>query len=201
MIQISREVYLVLIFGIFSVFATLFLAGLVIHNRLDSGRPMSHFAVFGGTKEFLLTPENNFLNILVLIFRNSDLSNNDNLVFTLLSANDKKLRTIDFSGRNIGYYQEVRFQFDPIPNSKGEKLKVRLESLESDPRSTPIKIGLSNDEELAFTSYYRPENRTGIFTNILTNFVKKVFEDVGFFVSWILFIITVLVVGRARKQI
>lgn len=179
------------------------LLGLILglRNRADVFQPAQDRFLELSAGERLsqrFTAKHDFINIVILNFKNPGLANHDQFRFLLLSEKGEILVERLFSGYNIGDPSQVRFQFDPIPNSKNKNFTISLEALP--PTSIPkIGVGAKSENILSFSVYYRANDKKTVLVDFLSNMWGKIFKDPLFFISW-LFTILVLA-GIGIKQI
>ena len=149
--------------------------------------------------------KNNGLNTILVHMRNMSLLNNKTVYFQLLNENGEELRKITINGANIGDRVNVRFQFEPIRDSKNNKYLILLSSPDTKIGDTPIEIGFSNADtyiegspsdktqngDFAFQTFYKPQDKLQIIFEVLNN-IKRNYLSIDFFKSITLLILMVL---------
>lgn len=129
-----------------------------------SGHPVSHTFI----------PRNNGLNVITVYLKNVSLRNQDPLIFRL-SDNSVVIREINLSGYNVGDGDNVRFQFDPVMNSKGLPLTLTLTS--DSPQSVAIGVGFSEPaQSIAYQTYYYPTSRLQVIKSATLTFIRNLFN-------------------------
>lgn len=155
-----------------------------VRNRIDLETQRSgNFLEMRGPVEVSYTPEHDFVNIIVLHLKNPNFFNKQVFVLSILDAGEV-VRKLEFNGRNVGDPSDVRFQFEPIADSSGKSLVLRLEALES--RGPFLSVAVSDNRELAYRAYYRSNWRDGSFKVVFGSFFGKLIQDPGFFIIWFL---------------
>lgn len=169
-----------------------------VQNRLDTNVLRSQFTKLGDPLDVTFIPKYDFLNIVILTLKNPGLESQDIFNFAILDADGKVLRQDEFSGFNIGDPSDLRLQFEPISNSSGKVLTIRVT-----PKSvTNPKISVATDREgkLAFTTYYRVTDKRMALGDLLSGWVKKIAQDQFFFISWLIILGAVYLLGKNSKN-
>lgn len=184
---------IVVVFGLVSLYFVLLLFG--IRNRLDVQRPASRAVPLIVSKETSFIPMHNSLNIIVFSMKNPDLANTGEFRASLI---DKRgagiIRTLEFSGRNLEDPGDVRFQFDPIPDSAGKELTLRVEKKQENRPVVGIYVG--KDEEIAFYSYYRVISKWAALSAFVERWRDNISSDLGFFIVWLVALSSLYIVQR-----
>lgn len=182
--------------GLAGLYLILLLFG--IRNRLDMQRPASKAVPLHVSKETSFTPVHNFLNIIVFSMKNPDFENIEEFRASLI---DKKgggiLRTLEFSGRNLKDPGDVRFQFDPISDSAGKEMVLRIEDKQDD--GPPVGVYVGVDEGIAFHSYYRVPGKKAALSTFVERWRENVLSNLGFFIVWLVVLSTIFIAQRRYK--
>lgn len=185
--------------GILLLAVSFLILWLGVRNRLDIQQPLRDTWVTlsaGKSVGQSFTATNNFVNVVILHFKNPGLANKGELQFSLQSEDGAILVERQFSGYNIGDPSDVRFQFEPLLSSKNKKFIIVVKSLS--PVEPQISIGASNNYGLSYSVYYRTVDKKTALVGLLRNFGKRFFEDKSFCVFWALIILATLSM-RARQ--
>lgn len=189
-------VTMVVVAGLAGLYLILLLFG--IRNRLDVQRPASKAVPLHVSKETVFIPTHNFLSIIIFSMKNPDLENIGEFRASLI---DKKrediVRTLEFSGRNLEDPGDVRFQFDPIPDSAGKEMVLRIEDKQENGPAVGIYVGV--DEGIAFHSYYRVLGKKAALSTFVERWRDNVSSNLGFFIVWLVILSTIFVVQRRYR--
>jgi hypothetical protein len=180
------------------LFVTLFFASaaivnlFLVKNRLDFIHYGTHFKQIDSEFEYTIQPDFDNLNIIILTFKNPGIVNDKNFVFNVKDGSGI-LRSINFSGKNVGDPGDVRFQFEPISDSRGKDLSVNIVSNDY---SFPISINVDENEIPAYRSYYRTSSYGDSLRRFVSFWTKAVSLDFVFFAVWGLILISILWIGE-----
>ncbi len=165
-------------------------SAVLVRNRLDTVFPVSRYAPLVQILPRSFRPRSDNLNIVIIQARNPQLIDVMDYAFTLRDAvTTEVVRQIPFSGRNIGYSSDLRFQFAPIPDSSRRDLVADVTPATS---SSIIQIEVDPQNQLSFRSYYRSPRFVTHVRSIITS-------DPFFFVLWLLLLFTLSpLFGRFR---
>ncbi len=165
-------------------------SAVLVRNRLDTTFPSSRYAPLVQILPRTFRPRLDNLNIVIIQARNPELVDVMDYAFTLHDAVTAQIvRQIPFSGRNIGYSSDLRFQFAPIPDSSRRELVAAITPATS---SSVIQIEVDPQNQLSFRSYYRSPSSITHVRSIVTS-------DPFFFVLWLLLLFTLSpLFGRFR---
>lgn len=173
-------------------------AGIFARNRLDIIIDGDDFTKISNTVVTSFVPKHDYLNVVVVAFKNPDFKSSDTFYFGLLNEKNELLRRIEFSGKNIQDPSNLRFQFDPLTNVAGKELKLRIE-----PKTTlgehPISYSSTKDGRLAMATYYRLPGRAGMIYFVLNSLAERMKKDLIFFAIWGGMLVSILFVGRKIK--
>lgn len=161
-----------------------------VRNRIDVNQPLQDtFLNLSAGKSITqsFTAKHDFINIVILNFKNPGLKNHGQFRFLLLSEKGKSLVERLFSGYNIGDPSQIRFQFDPIQSSKNKNFTLLVEAISLD--EPQIGIGASKEGDLNFSLYYRVASRKAALSDFLNNLTKYFLNDKSFFIPWGLLVI------------
>lgn len=176
------KIYLFLTAGIALFLAAIFLfLVLSVRNRLDSYREQDHFIEIKNYVEGEFIPQNNNTNIIVLTFKNPGLNSHEMFKF-LLKDGMETVRSIEFSGDNLGDPADLRFQFEPIMQSKGRQFTIRVEREKEGPK---VAVAVDKKNNLSFTTFYRVENRMFSIRSLAERWINFPTGDLVFFVIWV----------------
>lgn len=168
-----------------------------VRNRIDTAVPGDKFEILDNPVSGILKSDNNFLNILMLRMKNPGIENNGVFNFELLDNQGNQVRQISFGGMNIGDPGDLRFQFEPIPDSAGKEYQILVTPDEAQPM---VFIEVSKDEEISYTSYFRTVNKS-LAAKSFANLLKgKISSNIGFFSFWILMLFGILVYDLRKKS-
>src|SRR3989344_4275127 len=170
-------------------------------KRLGLNRQTENYVYYfygeNNYKSLFISPQEN-LNSIALKIKNPNLKNN--LPARLSLSNDKINENINFSGKNVGDGDWIRFTFPEIPDSKDKKFFLELSSIES---SRTDALGINIDKESsspAITTYHRINSHKNLIFDIYKNFLIKVSQDKLFISFWILFLISSLFTGGVGNK-
>ncbi|MBM3208994.1 hypothetical protein FJZ40_01740 [Candidatus Shapirobacteria bacterium] len=192
--------YLSFALGVLFIFLSLLAAWLGVRNRLDTDQSFRDaFVSFSPGKPLTqtFTARHDFINIVILQFKNPGLANRGEFRFSLKSEEGVLLVERSFSGYNIGDPSLVRFQFDPIPASRGERFAIAVEAVSLN--EPPIGVGIGRTGGLSFSAYYRTADKKAGLADLLNNLTQKLLGDKIFFALWALALF--LLAGQGVKVI
>ena len=169
------------LFIITSLFVTVFL----VRNRLDAQYFGERFVKVDKPFKFRFTPIHDNINILIIPLKNPGLINKSEFSLRIYSDGDN-IREISFSGYNVGDPSDVKFQFEPITNSKDKNLDVEIISNDY---QNPILINTDINGP-SFRAYYRSINKKEVIGEWVNAWGKRFINNIPFFVSW-LFLLTI----------
>ena len=185
--------------GILLFAVSLLVPWLGVRNRLDIQQPLRDTWVplsVGKSVSQSFTATNNFVNVVILYFKNPGLGNKGELQFSLQLEDGTSLVERQFSGYNIGDPSDVRFQFEPLLSSKNKKFIIVVKSLSSvEPQ---ISIGASNNYGLSYSVYYRTTDKKMALIGLLSNFGKRFIADKTFCLFWGLTVLLFSAVGMRQ---
>lgn len=188
------RIVFIIAFGILALAFMISLFG--VRNRLDSKRSVESFAKLEEPVEVELVPKHNFLNIIVVTLKNSNLQSTDQFRFSLAEG-DTILRQVDFSGRNVGDPSDVRLQFSPVEDSKNKKLVFRIQNLTNSSKDA-IYIGIDKLGRPAYSSYFRTLNKREVVASVVHEWGENLSDNSLFFISWI--VLLALIIFWAKKK-
>ena len=168
-----------LLFSVFSFLPVIFALSMSLFVRRlpDVGQPHENTQVWVYKDHPIsqtFTPKNNGLNVITIYLKNVSLRNQEPFKF-VLSDKSVPIREINLSGYNIGDGDNVRFQFDPIMNSKDLPLTLTLSSDSS--QSKAIGVGFSEpSQSIAYLTYYYPTSRLQVLKTVTISFIRKLFN-------------------------
>jgi hypothetical protein len=110
-------------------------------------------------------------NVITVYMRNVGLRNKEAITFALLDINQKTVRQINLNGYNIGDGDNVRFQFDPIPDSAGKTYTLKFSSPTS-VYSNAVGIGYSQ-KSISYQTYYLPMNKIAAVYKSSNTFIQS----------------------------
>jgi len=166
---------------------------LAVRNRLDSNQPYRETFMPLKEKETQkqsFVANHDFVNIIILYFKNPGLANQEEFNFKLKGEDGQVLVEKEFSGFNIGDPGEIRFQFEPLIGTKGKKLSFELMAQSS--AESLISIGTDSERGLSYSVYYRTTNKKMALVELFSGFFKRLLEDKFFLVIWLLLIFRIL---------
>lgn len=168
----------------------------IVRNRLDTQFPGGDFLVVEESIERTFTPRNDFLNIIFITLKNPNLKSSAQMRFNLLDEKGEVLRQIDFSGRNVEDPAKMRFQFEPISDSRGRPLTVRLEVVSA--HKDPILVSVNDRfrRDLAFAAYYRKPGKLAAVKDTTSFWKGHVLGDIAFFSIWAVLLGTIALARR-----
>jgi hypothetical protein len=150
---------------------------LFVHRLPDVGQPLVEKELWVYSSHPVsqeIIPQNNGLHVITVYLRNVALRNQDPFLFEL-SDSSGVIRSIRLTGYNIGDGDNVRFQFNPIMNSKDNPLTLTLTSNSS--QKIAIGVGYSDAaRSIAYQSFYYPTNRLSILKSTAVNFLHSLFQ-------------------------
>jgi hypothetical protein len=177
------------------IFGCLALITFTVKNRLDFETYQVKFEKLNGVFEQSYRPRHNNLNIIVLHLKNPGLVNRDTYKFSILNSGGSIIVSQAFTGFNVGDPTDLRLQFDPITDSGNKNLILKLDSLSSN--YDPILVGVDENNNIAFSSYYREGSKGKEFVNVITNLIIRIGKDQLFF--GLLFIFLFVIFWKWRK--
>ena len=169
----------------FSILFSLLICWLGVRNRLDGGQPLHETFIDlhpGSPVAQTFTAKHDYINIVILQFKNPGLANRGDFRFFLTSEDGEVLVERPFSGLNIGDPSNLRFQFEPISPSRDKNYTVSVEATSSDEPS--VSIGVSRKGELNFSAYYRVLDKKTALVDLLDNLGQAILSDRIFLFLW-----------------
>lgn len=166
------------------------------------------YKVYGDTnlKQEVYTDHNKF-HAIAMSVKNPNLLNKNDLIIDIFDKSNNKVRHVKKTGLNIHGGSLVKFNFDPIEDSKDKKYNLLVYSPESQDFES-FSIFLTSDqvswigdlkindnltsEKIALRVYYKPENRLLLIKNIYLSFFNNIFRDKTFMIFYF-FIVLLLV--------
>ncbi len=169
----------------------LFVSLFMVQNRLGFQHSGEKFVEIKEPLSFAYKPTYDNFNILIFTFKNPVSANQENFSLKILSE-EKVIREITFSGFNLGDTQDLKFQFDPILDSKGKEFKIEISAQNY---RNPIFINVDDKGIPSFKAYYRTTKKFFVLRNILSSWVNFVKSDLVFFSIWFLILILTSILG------
>lgn len=155
--------------------------------------PVDNQPPLGVTKKFygnvvmedrVTEPYNNF-NGIGLSFKNPNLENKEEILLNIAKENGVLVRSVTLSGRVVPDGGFVRFMFEPIEDSRGNKYILTLTS-PSSRRENSLEVYLSKDSSgTATVLYYKPPPIPNLISDIYTNWIKRLLIDKFFAVFYL----------------
>ena len=179
------------------LFISTAISWLGVRNRLDTLSSHEQFTVINDSVETSVVVKHDFLNIVILHLKNPSLKNKGNFRFSIISPEGSEIRQLEFTGYNVGDPSDLRFQFDPIPESFGKEFILRVEAVSEE--GNLISASTGKDGNLAFSAYYRAISKTQALKAIFGTWEKIIANDLTFFVSWV-FVLGLTVYLANRKE-
>lgn len=139
------------------------------------------------------TPHNDGLNVVTVYLKNVTLRNQDPFKFEL-SDSSGIIREINLSGYNIGDGDNVRFQFDPIPDSANRPFTFTFTS--DSPSEIAIGVGFSEPAgSVAYQTYYFPSSRLQVLKHTATAFLKNL-ANIRFIITFVSLLLCIILLPR-----
>ena len=161
-----------------------------VRNRVNTKVDGYRFEILNEPIEAELKSKNNYLNIIMLRMKNPGIENDGVFKFELFDEKGNRAREIKFGGMNIGDPGDMRFQFDPIPDSKDKLYKIVITPDEALPI---VSIEVSSESELSYTSYFRTINKSLAVRSFVSLLKDKFIVNFGFFSLWFLILLGIVV--------
>lgn len=174
-------------FSFLGIVLPLLLSLFAVKNRQDVSQPLQDSFVAlpeVGSLEQIFTAKNDFINIIMLNFKNPNFADKGDFLFSLKSFDSQPLAEIPFSGYNIGDPSTIRFQFEPILSSKNKKFIFSIKSVS--PGGSTISLISSKKNGFNYAVYYRTVNKKLEAINLIGRFFKGLLSDPLFLVFWLL---------------
>lgn len=174
-------------FSFLGIVLPLLLSLFAIKNRQDASQPLQDSFVALSEKgiiEQTFTAKNDFINMIMLNFKNPNFADKGDFLFSLKSSDGQLLVEMPFSGYNIGDPSTVRFQFEPISSSKNKKFTFSIKSVSSG--GTTISMVSSKKNGFNYAVYYRTVNKKSEAIDLIGRFFKGLLSDPLFLVFWLL---------------
>jgi len=168
-----------------------------VRNRVDTKVDGFRYEILDKEKRTVLKSENDYLNIVMLRMKNPGIENNGNFSFQLLNEGGGKVREITFKGMNIGDPADMRFQFDPIPDSKGKEYQIVVTA---DNVLPMVLIDVGSGGEMYYTSYYRTLNKQQAARSFIHMLKSRILASSGFFLLWALLLFGIVVYELKSRQ-
>ncbi|PIQ70511.1 hypothetical protein COS55_00205 [Candidatus Shapirobacteria bacterium CG03_land_8_20_14_0_80_40_19] len=159
----------------------------VVKNRQDASQPLQDSFVALSEKgiiEQTFIAQNDFINIIMLNFKNPNFADKGDFLFSLKSSDGQLLVEMPFSGYNIGDPSTVRFQFEPISLSKNKKFIFSIKSVSSG--GVTISMASSKKKGFNYAVYYRTVNKKSEAIDLIGRLFKGLLSDPLFLVFWLL---------------
>jgi len=187
------------IFLIVAIFACgLFISVFLVRNRLDNQVFGDRFLPLNEVNRVEITPTLNNLNIIILTLKNPNIENDEDFVFELRHKEDEVIRSMSFKGANVGDPSDIRFQFEPIADSKSRRYILSIITEESE-KSVSVKV--DDQDRLVYRSYYRSINEIQSLKNFANRFGSNISNDLGFLMLWGLpLTLSIYGYNKARKS-
>ncbi len=167
---------------------SLIVVAFTVKNHLERETPQVRFESLYESKDYSFTTFHNNLNIIVLHLKNPGLENKDTYKFSIVGPAGI-LVSQTFTGFNVGDPSDLRFQFEPIRNADKNKLTIRLEAPLG--VSKPLSLGVDENGEIAFASYYRTESKMNTLIDIIKNLIINIGRDPLFFGSFLIILLLI----------
>ena len=167
---------------------SMIVVSLTVKNHLERETSQVRFESLYESKDYSFTPVHDGLNIIVLHLKNPGLENNDTYKFSIVDPAGT-IVSQTFTGFNVGDPSDLRFQFEPIRNPDKDKLTIKLEAPSGVIK--PISVGVDENGEIAFASYYRTENKMNTFIDIIQNLIINIGKDPLFFGSFLIILLLI----------
>ena len=159
----------------------------VVKNRQDASQPLQDSFVALSEKgiiEQTFIAQNDFINIIMLNFKNPNFADKGDFLFSLKSSDGQLLVEMPFSGYNIGDPSTVRFQFEPISLSKNKKFIFSIKSVSSG--GVTISMASSKKKGFNYAVYFRTVNKKSEAIDLIGRLFKGLLSDPLFLVFWLL---------------
>jgi len=168
-----------------------------VRNRVDTKVNGYKFEILDKEKRTILKSENDHLNIVILRMKNPGIENDGNFSFQLLDNGGGKVREITFKGMNIGDPGDMRFQFDPIPDSEGNEYQIVVTADDALPM---VSIDVESGGEMSYTSYYRTLNKPQAARSFVQMLKSRILASLGFFSLWTLVLLGIVIYELKSRQ-
>lgn len=181
--------------GFFLIVFSFLFPWLAVRNRFDSNQPDRDIFMPlrpGKNLSQTFTANHNLINIVILCFKNPGLANKSEFKFLLKSSEGKNLVEKTFSGFNTGDPSDIRFQFEPIADSKGKVFTIEVSTFS--PEEPLLSMGTDGQKGLSYAVYYRTMNKKLAFLDLLESFSLRFFSDVTFSIFWLFSLIFLLII-------
>ena len=190
-----------LFLGVFLLLGSFLVPWLAVKNRFDGSQPQRDLFLSLNSSQILnqtFTAEHDFINIIILYFKNPGLANKEEYLFTLKGINGEVLVSQPFSGYNIGDPSDIRFQFEPLVGSKGKKYTIELTT---DSKTEPsIGVGAEEKKGLSYSVYYRTNNKKLALVDLVFGFWRRFFTDWLFALFWLSVLTGLLILGWGKTD-
>lgn len=145
----------------------------LVRNHLDQETGEDHFLQLSTDMKFVIKPNHNNVNIVVLRLKNPGLTDTNPYEVQVLDGNNI-LVSEKFSGANVGDPSDLRIQFSPLGMVKNKLLTLVLRPLSTSTR--PLQIGVTQSEGISYQAFYRDTR--------FPEAVIKNLDDIRFLVIW-----------------
>ncbi len=119
-----------------------------------------------------------------LSIKNPNYQNKKDITVRLFNDRQELLRSKSINGASIADGDYVKFIFDPINDSYGEKYLFAI-SAEGADVSEALEVFYSDKPNLSFVRLYQPKSIPSLVTEIYGNIIMHLVGDINFFVFWI----------------
>lgn len=193
----SKLTWPVVIISIILLTAVVFAIQIIgVRNRIDTSVAADKFEILDSPVSGILKSNNNYLNIVMLRMKNPGIENNGVFNFELLDNQGNQVRQIGFGGMNIGDPGDLRFQFEPIPDSADKGYQIVIIPDETRPT---VLIEVTKDGEISYTSYFRTVNKSLAAKSFAILIKDKFSANCGFFSLWFLVLCAIVVYDLKRN--
>lgn len=192
----KKLIWLTTLFVIFLIFVLPFAAAFFIRIIPDNDQPSYDInnkrGIFGihEVSQVFKAQENN-LTAVGISLGNPNLKNKSEVIFSLRDAGGEISREVKISGANIQDGDFIKFNFDPIANSKGKEFIFTLSSSMAGPeevlniyfstqKTTWIGAATYDDKEtvdngLPIVTYHKPLSYLQVAKDIFASWLKRIF--------------------------
>ena len=183
---------LIFLFILISLFVSVFL----VRNRLEGQTNGEEFTKIQKPFEFLITPKEDNINIVIIHLKNPGLTNDNNFSLKIFEQG-ALIRELNFKGENIGDPSDLKFQFEPIRNSGNVDYVIQISA---DDYRNPIYIYTDSEKKPFYRLYYRSSGGLTELKNWVFNWQKRILNNLTFFTAWSILLTGILYWGLKNEK-
>lgn len=176
--------------GVFCfITVSFFMSTFLVKNRISKINYGESYIQLLRPLKFTLNADSKNINIVKLTMKNQGMANSSTFHFDVYSQSNL-VRSLSFSGNNVGDPSDLKLQFDPVVTDG-----IFTFVISSDDYTNPVLINVDDMGDPSYWIYYRTSDKKSAVSSLLSYWKLNFLSNSGFFSLWTCLLLAILVIG------